>query len=933
MSRLTRIHALAFMTLALLLAAALRLPDLLAAPPGLHYDEAANAILAAEIGLQGQRPLFISSYTGKEVLFFYLAGGLMRLIGPSLFALRLTAAFVGLLTVAATYWLGREMLADRRVALLAAALLATSFWHLLFSRLGFRAITEPLLQALTVAALFRGLRRDAWPWLLASGALLGLTAYTYLAARLFPLLLLLAALPLLVDRATARRRRRQLALWALVGFVVLSPLLLYFANHPDAFWVRIGQVAPGTAGSALTLQASLLKSLGMFFLVGDPFWRFNLPQRPLFNWFWGGLLLLGWLVCLWRLRRLPYDWQRAALALLAAAPLVMLLPTALAVNEIVPSNLRAIGLIPFLFYLPALGLVVLLHDLERRFRNPPVTFAALFVGLLVLFSGGLAAWQAYFQTWARDEQAFYAADGDLTAVAAYLDQADLRDKSVYLSALHYRHPTIAFLSPHYAHVKWLPQSQALVFPPQGAALLIYPYNSPAPEWAAPYLAAGVPLDAPPTRPGQQPPFSAYLLTRPADLAIPTPVDVNFGDAVTLLGYELGAGRAGATLPLTLFWRIDSAPAADFNPFVHLEDAFGHRWGQVETFAYPAEQWTPGEIVIQRVDVPVPPGAPPDAYRLRVGLFAAADNQRLPRLDADGRYAGDAFFIEAVAIAAGAPRDPLPAPPFPVGETALPGLRLVGYARGAPAVAAGDRAGLALWWLAGAPLPPLTARFELLRADGTGRIVADTQPVYGRYPFDRWATPQFVIDHQWLRIPADFPPGDYRLHLRLLDAADASVYTADLGPLTVEATPRSFAPPDVAYPLNATLGGEIGLLGYDLAAGETPRSAALTLVWQARAVPAADYTVFVHLLRLDGSCCAWQQDLMPRQGQYPTTRWLPDEVVVDTYAIALPADAPAGAYPLEVGLYIAETGQRLLVEVPGLPARDAVTLRPWRVEVD
>ena len=96
MNRLTRNHALAFMVLCLLVAAALRLPNLPEAPPGLHYDEAANGILSAEIGLRGNRPIFISSYTGKEVFFFYLAGGMMRLLGDSVFSLRLTAAFVGL---------------------------------------------------------------------------------------------------------------------------------------------------------------------------------------------------------------------------------------------------------------------------------------------------------------------------------------------------------------------------------------------------------------------------------------------------------------------------------------------------------------------------------------------------------------------------------------------------------------------------------------------------------------------------------------------------------------------------------------------------------------------------------------------------------------------------------------------------------------------
>jgi hypothetical protein len=116
MIRLTRMQTLAVLVLVLLVTAVLRLPTLPTIPPGLHFDEAANAILTGDIAFRGDRPLFISSYTGKEVLFFYLAAGVMTAVGESLFALRLTAAFIGLLTVAATYWAGCELLRDRRVA-------------------------------------------------------------------------------------------------------------------------------------------------------------------------------------------------------------------------------------------------------------------------------------------------------------------------------------------------------------------------------------------------------------------------------------------------------------------------------------------------------------------------------------------------------------------------------------------------------------------------------------------------------------------------------------------------------------------------------------------------------------------------------------------------------------------------------------------------
>ena len=59
--------------------------------------------------------------------------------------------------------------------------------------------------------------------------------------------------------------------------------------------------------------------------------------------------------------------------------------------------------------------------------------------------------------------------------------------------------------------------------------------------------------------------------------------------------------------------------------------------------------------------------------------------------------------------------------------------------------------------------------------------------------------------------------------------------------------------------------------------------------------------------------------------------LTDEVVVDEYQIVLPEDAPPGVYPVEVGLYVAENGRRLQVQVPLLPPSDVVHLNPLVVQ--
>ena len=185
----------------LLVAFFFRVHDLGHIPLGAHYDESANAILANEIA-QGGRPVFIRAYTGKEVGYFYLSAGLIRLIGQPLIAIRLTSAFIGLIGVALTWRLGRELFADDQkgawIALLAAAIQAVNLWAVAVSRLGFRAGLQPSLQALTVLYLYRALRAPraaprsvGWRnWALA-GLWCGLSAYTYLAIRAFPILLAL----------------------------------------------------------------------------------------------------------------------------------------------------------------------------------------------------------------------------------------------------------------------------------------------------------------------------------------------------------------------------------------------------------------------------------------------------------------------------------------------------------------------------------------------------------------------------------------------------------------------------------------------------------------------------------------------------------------------------------------------------------------------
>jgi hypothetical protein len=88
--------------------------------------------------------------------------------------------------------------------------------------------------------------------------------------------------------------------------------------------------------------------------------------------------------------------------------------------------------------------------------------------------------------------------------------------------------------------------------------------------------------------------------------------------------------------------------------------------------------------------------------------------------------------------------------------------------------------------------------------------------------------------------------------------------------------------------------------------------AVTLLWQAVNQTAESYTVFVHLLDLDGRLIA-QHDGVPLFGTRPTTSWVPGERLLDLHEFAVPLDITNREGMLVVGLYNSETLERQLFD--------------------
>jgi hypothetical protein len=105
-------------------------------------------------------------------------------------------------------------------------------------------------------------------------------------------------------------------------------------------------------------------------------------------------------------------------------------------------------------------------------------------------------------------------------------------------------------------------------------------------------------------------------------------------------------------------------------------------------------------------------------------------------------------------------------------------------------------------------------------------------------------------------------------------------------------------------------GGISLLGFEAPAQLEPEQAlCVTLYWQADTTVAGDYTVFLHFAAPDGFVQA-QRDTQPAFGFYPTSIWLPGEIVADMHCMYLPPGLDPGQYDLLTGLYNPDNGQRL-----------------------
>ncbi len=615
--------------------------------------------------LQGERPVFLATNFGREALFSYLVAACFAVLGSGALAIHVTSAIVGILTIPAVYLVAEEMFsAEEGVlaqfgGLLAALTVAISYWHLNWSRYGVRAILVPLFAATTLCLLWRGLRTGSRWAFAACGFSLGLSMYTYQAARVIPLLVLLGFVYVICSRKSfSRNDLVNLVLIFTVALIVFAPLGYYFLTHPGSSTQRIGQAfalvgASQELGSSVrTIFDQSVKILLMFSLRGDDEPLYNIPGRPVLNPFLSIVFFWGLGVSLLRVKRPLYLFLLTWLGLMSVPALLA---------QYGPAAKRAIGTLPAVAMLITIGLLVPCDALRRWAArcSPSWSKVLNLAPLIVVGVGfaytGVATYRDYFLIWARDPNLFTHFEVGLSAIGEYIGELPPEER-VYLSPALQEHPSVVLHSRLREGVKGYNGRVCLVLPTRTAhdtTYVVVPGDDKnSLDLLREYFPRGRIVGEGPLH-YQEPYFLAYRVPASAEAQIEPShrLEANWDNKIGLLGYDLNtpAYEAGEKIHLALYYQGLSKMRKDYTVFTHLLGPYnpatdGPLWGQDDSEPcrrfYPTSSWDIGEIVIDRFTISIPTETPPGNYNLTVGFYQWPTLERLPVLDVAGQVAAD-----------------------------------------------------------------------------------------------------------------------------------------------------------------------------------------------------------------------------------------------------------------------------------------------------
>ncbi|MGD8996926.1 MAG: glycosyltransferase family 39 protein, partial [Anaerolineae bacterium] len=143
---------------------------------------------------------------------------------------------------------------------------------------------------------------------------------------------------------------------------------------------------------------------------------------------------------------------------------------------------------------------------------------------------------------------------------------------------------------------------------------------------------------------------------PEALAITQRLNVQLGDRIRLVGYDVSSSSvsAGDALVVTLFWQREGRLDGDYHVFVHLMDGDELLGAQHDGVPVQGERptwtWQQDEVLRDEHTLVTNPGLQSGTYTLSVGMYDYLTKVRLPATGADGkRWPADRVVLQDIQV--------------------------------------------------------------------------------------------------------------------------------------------------------------------------------------------------------------------------------------------------------------------------------------------
>ncbi len=648
----------AFVVLLLLVAAVLRFVDLSTLQPGFSSAEI-DEIRITETVRQGRVEVFYPLRGEGREGFYQSMLAAATSFGGGLVGYRIFSVWVGILTLALVYALGKRLF-GALAALAAAGLLAVNLFSIILSRSIAPETILPLFVTAVMLALAYSLAvsgdqpniQSRTAAFAALGILLGLGFYLHPVSFVVALLSMLFIVTVVFTRRSMSRRMLSYTWFAVVIMIVIAtPYVISSIQRPEL--AAAGRLLVNDPDKSLF--DSITSGFNGWFFVGDQNPLLNLPGRPLIDLVSGLVIIVGLVVAL-------RSWRQSRYALVLMALAFFAPPALLAMGS--PNFLAFAPLLPLLALLFGLGVTTIYASLPRSSRLIGA------VGLVALLGFNIAWATRDLFGWAQQPEMQTAYNARLGQLAHHIDLTAGSTPTVICtsSLIPQNNPVnltstqILALMMHRvdAPLRYADCGTALILTEGGSREQVILTDDSGLAGVNPYLRDWLDrgeilsrADLPPdgvivleVASALADRIGAFMTTAPVAFELPAlgeqevvPPPVRFGGNLTFLGYDrtwADSYLPGDVVPVTTYWRVDGSVPTDLRLFTHILADPITIAAQSDPISVLPEALLPRDVFIQVTYVMLPRSMPRGlSYGISVGAYQR--NTQVPPLPI---YQGD-----------------------------------------------------------------------------------------------------------------------------------------------------------------------------------------------------------------------------------------------------------------------------------------------------